>query len=162
MVQKKPGKNKKDVVIELNLQPKWEHVANVRTFVEKFLNINYGANEKSNTIAFTVSELIENSIKYSDKGNIRFVLKFDSDMKAVITIENLAKPKNIEKLRKEIRHLNRVSRENAYDNKLKSAFRKKEVTDGLGLAMIRERTGGKFSLRVEGSKVKVKYNLEFN
>lgn len=148
----------KQLHIEFSMDPLWGHIAAIRSSIESYMRIIHKNKHYAHQVSFAASELLENAVKYSTGDSIYFIMKYFDDGIVEILVQNDSNPKNIVDLKNEITTLNKVIPDRSYEKKILSSEKKY----GLGLAMIRDKTQGKFFLNLKANRVRVrcKINLE--
>jgi hypothetical protein len=148
---------KGNIYIELYMNQIWDHVTNIRIFIENYLKFYYDNENNIHDICFSTSELLENAVKFSNGGDIHLIIQSISNKMIEINVENNASIKNIKILKKEIEVLEKLTSDQIYHYKLNTILEKKGEIGGMGLVMIKGKTGGKFFLAIKETNISLTY-----
>jgi hypothetical protein len=153
--------------IELKFNPEWHYVSSVWLFTNDILLQLIKDRSKAELISMGVSELLENSVKYSQKQFkdpypiIRMKLSVRKNKgKIYIEVENYSDPDHIEILKKEIKSIQSAESKEVFIQKLREAAIRDDGKSQLGLIRIIYEAKGKVTMVQDGLKVTMK--VEFN
>lgn len=148
--------------LELIFGPKWKYIATVREFLQDFLSVSLKDGLlKAESISMSVSELLENSIKYGSEAGIKISVELiETEDKIIVSVENYSTPENIAVLMKEIERVNSGPPEKVYLEKMQEAAMRTDGGSQLGLARIRYEANAEISINVKNDLVSI--ITEFN
>lgn len=124
-------------IIDITFEPLWEHITLTRYFLESFLLLIELEQNKVGRIVLSVSELLENAIKYTDKKKIRLVISRSEDKNSVIVhVLNYANEETSKELFRLIQEMKFNDSLSFYLQQMKSPPDKRNNKSCLGLARV--------------------------
>jgi hypothetical protein len=123
--------------LDITIGHRWDYIPMTRSYVEKFLNSNITDKLRVMKIIVSISELLENAVKYSYKEGVRAKIKRDAvNHKLELTVYNYATKEESFKLIEYIKEIdNNKDPLKFYLDKMKDAVKNKK--NGLGLPRIK-------------------------
>ncbi len=166
MNDKKVIKYYKDT-IEMTFNPEWYYVSSIWLFTNDILIQRLKNRRRAELISMSISELLENSVKYSQKqfkepspvARIRLSIR-QEEKKVFVNVENYADPNHIEILKEEMKSIQSAESREVFIQKLREAAVRDDGKSQLGLIRIIYEAKGKVTMKQEGLKVSM--NVEFN
>lgn len=147
--------------IELRFGSNWKYISVTRQFIQNFLLISSGDQDKSDKFSISISELLENAIKYStDKRPYMFV-HVDTNSGAITGIvENYATDESIKGLEELFKIVMEGTPMEAYVSQMRLAATREDGKSQLGLARIRFEAGAELEMEIsEDNKISLKIKL---
>lgn len=129
---------KRQSFLNLTFSTDWFFVSAIRSLLKEILNKHYKNIESVSVIIICISELIENSIKYSDNGKAHVSIDFDFENGLVMCqLTNTANEENIKSLKDETKDLNINNIQEVYIKRVERAAESSdEDKSQLGLARV--------------------------
>lgn len=165
-MEKKIIKYYKDT-IEMTFNPEWYYVSSLWLFTNDILLQLIEDRITAELISMSLSELLENSVKYSQKQFkdpypvVRLKLSVRKDKgKIFLEVENYADPDHIEVLKQELKTIQSSQSREVFIQKLREAATRDDGKSQLGLIRIIYEAKGKVTMKQEGLKVTMK--VEFS
>lgn len=150
----------KDEYIELKFGPKWKYISAARAFIQNFLGISIGDQEKADKLAMAASELLENAVKYSVNSETLMKVTVDSAGRMVrVTVSNQAGHEQCGVLDSIFKEIMSKSPLEAYVDRMKAAATREDGKSQLGLVRIRYEVGPEMKLQISADD-KVTISLE--
>lgn len=148
--------------IELRFGSDWKYISITRQFIQNFLIISTGDQDKSDKFSISISELLENAIKYStDKIPYMFVHVNSDDGTITGVVENYASAEAIEGLRELYDTVMEGTPMEAYVSQMRLAATRDDGKSQLGLARIRFEAGADLQLGIsDDNKISIKIVLK--
>lgn len=154
---------KEEGYLNLVFAPRWKYTSVVRNFIQNFLAVAIAGKKTSDKIAIAASELIENSVKYSNKDEATLNLRIEKkDNKLIISVTNDADPEQIEFLKNYVDEMKGNDPLKTYLDKMQNAISRTDGKSQLGLARIQYESKAELSLKSNSCSVSVSatFNLE--
>ena len=146
--------------IELKFGPHWKYISTARGFIQSFIAISLGDEEKADKVAVAASELLENAVKYSSNAETLMRLEVHPDENLVkIVARNPAKEDAVKNLAELFDKVNTGEALEAYVTQMKESALRDDGKSQLGLVRIRYEAGGKLSLDTENGVVTITAEL---
>lgn len=153
--------------IEMTFNPEWHYVSSIWLFANDVLFRLINDRVRAELVSMSISELLENSVKYSQKQFTepkpvaRFRLSVREDMhKIFLEVENYADPDHIEVLKEELKGIQSAESRKVFITKLREAAIRDDGKSQLGLIRIIYEAKGKVTMKQDGLKVLMK--VEFS
>lgn len=135
--------------IELKFSSDWKYIALTRQFIQNFLMISSGDQDKADKFSTSISELLENAIKYSTDKRPHMYVHVDKDTGSLTGIvENYSTPEAIVGLKELYATVMTGTPMEAYVNQMKLAATRDDGKSQLGLARIRFEAGANLEMDV--------------
>lgn len=151
--------------ISLEFNARWYYIQHVWTFVQNML-AEVLDKKQAELIALSVSELIENSVKYAEKryielNIIRIMIEMHNGRNIVVLeVQNFSDPKHIEVLQKEIDRLTSDDPDKLFKEKLMEAATRKDGGSQLGLIRILREAKGRMEMISDRNKVAMRVEFD--
>lgn len=144
--------------IELRFGSNWKYISVTRQFIQNFLIISSGDQDKSDKFSISISELLENAIKYSTDNRPYMFVHVNSTTGAITGIvENYATDDAIESLKELYATVMEGTPMEAYVSQMRLAATREDGKSQLGLARIRFEAGAELEMDVEeDNKISIK------
>ena len=147
---------KKIARIEITFRRKWDFIRYIRNIFHLFLLRKYNDVNYCDRIVMSLSELIENSIKYSQKDKVHLIAEFKKDQ-VVSEIINYPKLKNFLNFKEEIETINQMDAKEAYVAAMKRVSKRSDKKKSqLGLSRIRYEGKADISFKAQNINSKTK------
>jgi len=141
--------------VKIEFEPKWAFIGSIRGFVENFIFNSIKNQELGKSVALTVSELLENAVKYSATEKISMDIQFDllpeiDETSVVIRVMNFANAEQATILRKIYDKINLDSPKEAYLKRMQEILNSETAnpTSQLGLCRIRHECHASLDLNI--------------
>ncbi|MCK5242407.1 hypothetical protein KAR34_08140 [bacterium] len=131
--------------LDITFSPFWEFVPFTRNYIYKIASRYLQCDKKKNKVVLTVSELLENGIKYSEKPGVRLCIKNFSCTPLEVSVFNYACKPRVEKLFQTLSEMATANALEYYIKKLKESVNTKAGQANIGLARINFEAGPKIS-----------------
>lgn len=153
--------------IEMTFNPDWYYVSSIWLFANDILLQLIRDRTRAELISMSISELLENSVKYSQKQfkdpypviKIKLAVRKDKN-KIFLEVENYADPDHIEILKQELKSIQGAESREVFIQKLREAAIRDDGKSQLGLIRIIYEAKGQVTMTQDGLKVTMK--VEFN
>jgi hypothetical protein len=141
--------------IEMRFGPRWPYVSAIRNFIQNFLSIAISNQKQADQIAMSVSELVENAVKYSDDTEtyLKINLLAHDHNRIEVIVKNHAKQDQAESLVKFVNEINSLPPLESYMDRMRKSV-ELDISQ-LGLARIRYEAGAELKAQYENSTVTV-------
>ncbi len=142
--------------IEMKFGPRWHHISTIRSFIHNFLNTITGDPRKADRISMSISELMENAVKYSYNDETYLKISIENDGEIVsVTVKNKSTPAQAEELIRFLAFLETMSPLEGYMEMMKRSA--DSGKSQIGLARIRYEAGAKLYIQYdEESRITVR------
>lgn len=123
--------------MDLAFDREWGNITLVKTFFENFIIAKMKSSEEVHKIGITVSELLENAVKYSIKNGVRIVIqnvKINGTVK--IRVYNYTNEFHINKLKTRLKEMRSMDSLDFYLYRMRESVKDKKASPGLGLARV--------------------------
>ncbi len=158
---------KEHISLEFNAQ--WYYIQHVWAFIQSMLG-EVLDKKKAEMIALSVSELVENSVKYSkhsisELNVVRIMLEIFKDRNLIsLEVQNFSEPEHIKELEKELASLTSMDPKELFKTKLLNAAKRDDDLSQLGLIRIIYEAKGRVEMASEGNKVamRVEFDIKDN
>lgn len=132
--------------LDITFNSKWDYIPLTRNYINNFLNQNLTDKLLNNRIQVTVSELMENAIKFANADGIRMVIAiYGEEKKLKLSVFNYTTPKQANILKAIIDDMKHYTPLEYYINCMKT--KKKDNKGGkLGLARINHESQAELSM----------------
>lgn len=123
--------------MDLAFDREWGNITLVKTFFENFIISKMKKSEEVHKVGITVSELLENAVKYSSKNGVRIVIqnvKINGTVK--IRVYNYANEYHIKKLKTRLKEMHTMDSLDFYLYRMRESVKDKKASPGLGLARV--------------------------
>ncbi len=152
---------------EITFNPEWYYVSSTWLFANDLLLQLIHDRARVELISMSISELLENSVKYSQKEykepcpvvGLRLSVRKDQK-KIFIEVENYADPDHLIELKKELKAIQGSKSRDVYINKLREAAVRDDGKSQLGLIRIIHEAKGRVSMFQEGYKVTMRVEFD--
>lgn len=135
----------------------WVHVSSVRKMIEQFLAIPLQDDKMIQMIVMAASELMENSIKFSDRKLVSIKLRLDaSRRKLLVSFENHTGEENVQKIREILNQISDTPTPKTYRKMVRRSLTLGENESQLGLVRIRHEAGADISMDYHDGVVTIK------
>ncbi len=132
----------------LSISRNWKYIRPVREFIREFMSVRYNNDETAYDLAFIASELLENAVKYAEKGTISLECAFN-DVLVEMSVTNDLQEERLGKLKQKLRLLSEKTMKEQYSRQFESPTFWENERGAIGLIMINERCAGKVRLDYE-------------
>lgn len=144
--------------IEMRFGPKWPYVSTIRNFMQNFLGVAIGNQKLSDKVSMTISELVENAVRYSDNTETFLKVSIHRENDRIeISVKNHASSNQAEGLLQFMKELESDPPLEAYVKRMKQSTNLDRSQ--LGLARIRYEAGAQ--LRADCNDLVVTMNAWF-
>ena len=133
--------------IELVFSSNWNYISITRQFIQNFLAISSGDREKADKFSISISELLENAVKYSTDDRPYMFLHVNEKTQEILgVVENYATKEAADTLQELYNTVMEGTPMEAYVSQMKKAATLDDGTCQLGLARIRFEAGADIKL----------------
>ena len=123
--------------MDLAFDREWGNITLVKTFFEEFTLSKMKEAEDIHKVGITVSELLENAVKYSTKNGIRIVIKSEKLDKIVrIKVLNYTSDYHINNIKTRLKEMKTMDSLDFYLYRMRESVKDKNAPPGLGLARV--------------------------
>ena len=136
-------KRKTDVVkkgshyMDLDFGREWGNITLVKAFFENFITAKMEGSDEVHKIGITVSELLENAVKYSSKDGVRIIIQKKKKNGTVrIRVFNYANEQHVNNLKIRIKEMRSMDSLDFYLYRMRESVKDKKASPGLGLARV--------------------------
>ena len=131
----------------------WNTIQLAMEFFMDYTNNRMKNSDETHKIGTAVSELLENAVKYADKGGIRIMLDKKINENTIrLTVFNYTNKKHANRLITRVKQINVSNSLSYYLERMRESIKNKEESAGLGLARVSHETEAKLSARYFGFK----------
>lgn len=135
--------------IDLSFDQEWDRIELIKDFFTKFAVSRTSEVHEVHRIGITVSELLENAVKYSILKKIRVVIQqVELSSVFIICIMNKANRTNITRLRERLKEMRSMDSLKYYIYRMRESVKNKLASPGLGLARVYHEAQADVSARV--------------
>lgn len=151
--------------ISLEFNARWGYIQHIWNFIQNMLSEALNS-KQAELIALSVSELVENSVKYSgrkiiDFNIIRILLEIHRSNRIVsIEVQNFSDKNHIKVLEKEVQRIKSKAPEQIYKEKLMEAATREDGGSQLGLVRIINEAKGRIETIVDDDKVAMRVEFD--
>jgi anti-sigma regulatory factor (Ser/Thr protein kinase) len=153
--------------IEMTFNPEWYYVSSIWLFTNDILLQLIKDRTKAELISMSISELLENSVKYSQKQFkdpypvVKIKLTVRKDKKKIfLEVENYADPDHIEILKQELKTIQSSGSREVFIKKLREAAIRDDGKSQLGLIRIIYEAKGTVTMTQDGLTVRMKVEFD--
>jgi hypothetical protein len=129
--------------LDITFSPFWDFVPFTRNYIYEIASKYMHCDRKNNKIVLTVSELLENAVKYSEKPGVRLCIRNFSCVPLEISVYNYANKSHSEHLFRALDEMKEADPMKYYIQKLKESVQAKPGHANIGLARIKYEAGPK-------------------
>jgi hypothetical protein len=153
--------------IRLEFQAKWNYIEHVWTFMQNMLG-DVLTKKQAEYIALSISELCENSVKYSkhkfaELNVVRINIEINRDQRLInLEIENFANPDHVVELERELERLTTGDAKKLWREKLIEASQRDDGGSQLGLIRIIYEAKGRIRMVFDRETNKLCIHSEFD
>jgi hypothetical protein len=123
--------------MDLSFDREWGNITLVKTFFENFIISKMKSSEEVHKVGISVSELLENAVKYSSKDGVRIVIQNVKINRIVkIRVYNHANAFHIKKLKTRLKEMRSMDSLDFYLYRMRESVKDKKASPGLGLARV--------------------------
>lgn len=134
--------------IEMHFGPLWPYVSTIRVFAQNFFSIATGDRTKAEKISMSISELVENAVKFSTSGEAYLKISMGGDSDSIwVVVKNETDEVQGQMLLDFLSFLNSLPPLDAYIEMMRRSAA--SGRSQLGLARIRYEAGGQISASVD-------------
>ena len=148
--------NPKNYFVHIDFEPKWAFIGSIRGFTENFIFTCIKNQFLGKAVALSVSELLENAVKYSITNKISLDISFQLDAAGkrtfvVVKVYNFTDENNIKELKALLDEIHQDKPEKAYLKCMQKIMEqdKHDITSRLGLSRIRYECSATLEMKVE-------------
>lgn len=132
----------------LSISRDWKYIRPVREFIREFMSVRYNNDDTEYDLAFIASELLENAVKYAERGTIALECSFD-DVLVEMSVTNELREEKLDTLKQKLRLLSEKTMKEQYGQQFENPTFWENERGAIGLIMINERCAGKIRLDYE-------------
>jgi hypothetical protein len=123
--------------LDLTFGPVWDYIPITRHYVENFLTINLSEKQKIGKITISVSELLENAVKYSDNDGIRvLIIKHEEKKLLSVQVFNYSTKAHADEHINRINEMNKRNPMEYYLELMQLSATRTDGKSGLGIARV--------------------------
>jgi hypothetical protein len=150
--------------MDLAFDQDWSQIQLVKSFFEQFVVSRTNNEEEVHKIGITVSELLENAVKYSNKRGIRIVIRqIERTGTFILYVWNHAAKSDILRLKERLKEMRSMDSLKYYIYRMRESVKDKLASPGLGLARIYHEANAEISARITEKKlVEIKVKIKLN
>ncbi len=152
---------------EITFNPEWYYVSSIWLFSNDLLLQLIKDRTRAELISMSISELLENSVKYSQKQYknpfpiARLKVSVRRDQKKIfLEVENYADPDHLAELKEEMKTIQSAESREVFIEKLKQAAVRDDGKSQLGLIRIIYEAKGKVTMKQDGVRVTMKVEFD--
>lgn len=132
--------------LDITFGPIWDYIPITRAYIENFLTANAMDKESISKIEMSVSELLENAVKYATDDGIRVILKKDQENAILLSVSNYLKKDKAVSLIEAIIEMQKHNSLEYYVKRLRESRSHKETKNSAGCGLARVYHEGNASL----------------